>query len=80
MTTGSRTPKPVEVASIRVAPDELPRSAPTVRVENTQETYDGALAAGAESVSPPAMIIEGVCIAMVRAPGGVLIGMSGPTD
>ena len=35
--------------------------------------------AGAESVDPPTTIMEGVRVAMVRAPGGVLIGFSGPT-
>jgi hypothetical protein len=38
------------------------------------------MAAGAEPVSPPTKVMEGVCTAMVRAPGGVLIGFSGPTN
>ena len=59
---------------------EVPGSTPTVHVENTQAAYDAALRAGAESVSPPTQVMVGVCIAMVRAPGGVLIGFSGPTD
>jgi len=62
------------------APDESPGSTPTVHVEDTQSAYDAALAAGAESISSPTKIMEGVCTAMVRAPGGVLIGFSGPTD
>jgi uncharacterized protein len=64
----------------QTAPDEAPGSTPTVHVENTQSAYDAALAAGAESLSPPTVIMQGVCTAMVRAPGGVLIGFSGPTD
>ena len=64
----------------QTAPDEAPGSTPTVHVENTQAAYDAALSAGAESVSPPTKIMEGVCAALVRAPGGVLIGFSGPTD
>ena len=60
-------------------PDEQPGSTPTVHVEDTQAAYEAALRAGAESVSPPAHVMDGVCIAMVRAPGGVLIGFSGPT-
>ena len=64
----------------QTAPDEVPGSTPTVHVENTQAAYDAALEAGAESVSPPTYIMDGVCTAMVRAPGGVLIGFSGPTD
>lgn len=62
------------------APGENPGSTPTVHVENTQASYDAALAAGAESVDPPTKIMDGVCVALVRAPGGVLIGFSGPTD
>lgn len=61
-------------------PGEAPGSTPTVHVENTQAAYTAALAAGAESITVPTKIMDGVCIAMVRAPGGVLIGFSGPTD
>ena len=42
--------------------------------------YEAALAAGAQPVSPPTKVMDGVCIAMVLAPGGVLIGFSGPTS
>jgi hypothetical protein len=59
---------------------EAPGSTPTVHVSNTQQAYDAALAAGAESVSPPTKVMKGVCVATVRAPGGVVIGLSGPTD
>jgi predicted enzyme related to lactoylglutathione lyase len=62
------------------AAEEAPGSTPTVHVEDTQAAYDAALAAGAEPVNPPETVMEGVRIAMVRAPGGVLIGFSGPTD
>ncbi len=61
-------------------PDEMPGSTPTVHVANTQTAYDAALRAGAQSVNPPTRVMDGVCVAMVRAPGGVLIGLSGPTD
>jgi uncharacterized protein len=64
----------------QVAPGEPPSSTPTVHVEDTQSAFDAALAAGATEVRPPTKVMEGVCIAMVRAPGGVLIGFSGPTD
>ena len=63
----------------QTAVGELPSSTPTVHVEDTQAAYDAALAAGAEAVSAPTKIMDGVCTAMVRAPGGVLIGFSGPT-
>ena len=64
----------------QAASDEQPGSTPTVHVENTQASYDAALAAGAESVRPPTAVMPGVCVALVRAPGGMLIGFSGPTD
>jgi uncharacterized protein len=64
----------------QAAPGEAPGSTPTVHVESTDAAHDAALAAGAESVRPPETVMEGVRIAMVRAPGGVLIGFSGPTD
>jgi predicted enzyme related to lactoylglutathione lyase len=62
-----------------VAPGEVPGSTPTVHVEDTQAAYDAALAAGAEPVNPPERVMDGVCVALVRAPGGVLLGFSGPT-
>jgi uncharacterized protein len=61
------------------APDETPGSTPTVHVQDTRRTYDAALAEGAEGVRPPTKIMDGVCVATVRAPGGMLIGFSGPT-
>ena len=62
------------------APGETPGSTPSVHVEDTRASFDAALAAGAEPVRPPARVMEGVCVALVRVPGGVLIGFSGPTD
>lgn len=62
------------------APGEAPGSTPTVHVDDTQAAYDAALAAGAESIDPPRKIMEGVCVALIRAPGGVVIGFSGPTS
>jgi predicted enzyme related to lactoylglutathione lyase len=62
------------------AQGEAPGATPTVHVADTQATYDAALAAGAESIQPPTKVMDGVCTAMLRAPGGVLIGLSGPTD
>lgn len=60
-------------------PGEAPGSTPTVHVDDAQAAYDAALAAGAESIQPPMRIMAGVCVALVRAPGGVLVGFSGPT-
>jgi hypothetical protein len=50
-----------------------------VHVEGTETAYKAALAAGAESVDPPRKVMDGVCVALVRAAGRVLIGFSGPT-
>lgn len=63
----------------QVAPGETPGATPSVHVRDTQASFDAALAAGAEEVRPPTKVMEGVCVALVRAPGGVLIGFSGPT-
>lgn len=63
----------------QVASGETPGSTPTVHVRDTQAAFDAALAAGAEVMRPPTKVMEGVCIALVRAPGGILIGFSGPT-
>ena len=59
-------------------PSETPNSVPFVHVADAQESYDAALREGAESIQAPARVMEGVTIAIVRAPGGVVIGLSGP--
>jgi predicted enzyme related to lactoylglutathione lyase len=64
----------------RTAPAEQPGSTPTVHVRDTHAAFAHAVEAGAEPVTPPTKIMPGVCTALVRAPGGVLIGFSGPTD
>jgi uncharacterized protein len=53
-------------------------SLPFVHVADTRAAYEKALNAGAESVQPPERVMDGVSIAIVRAPGGVQIGLSGP--
>ena len=63
----------------QTASGEAPGSTPTVHVDDTDQAYQAALAAGAESVAEPHDIMPGVRIALVRAPGGVLLGLSGPT-
>lgn len=60
------------------ADGEAPGSTPTVHVEDTDAAYAAAVAAGATSLGAPETIMPGVRIALVRAPGGVLIGLSGP--
>jgi predicted enzyme related to lactoylglutathione lyase len=58
---------------------EPPGSTPTVHVDDTDAAYGAALAAGAEPVAEPHDVTPGVRIAVVRAPGGVVFGLSGPT-
>lgn len=61
-----------------ITPPETPSTIPYVHVADAQAAFDTALREGAEAVSPPMRVMEGVTIALVRAPGGVLIGLSGP--
>jgi uncharacterized protein len=62
----------------RVAPTEVPGSVPFVHVADAQAAFDAAVEAGAEPITPPTRVMEGVTTAVVRAPGGVPIGFSGP--
>lgn len=59
-------------------PPEIPGSIPYIHVADCQASYDKALAEGAEEMMSPTRVMEGVTIAIVRAPGGVPIGFSGP--
>lgn len=59
-------------------PSETPGSAFTVHVADTREAFESALREGAEEITPPTRVMEGVTIAVVRAPGGVPVGLSGP--
>ena len=60
------------------AGQEVPGSTPFVHVEDAQAAFDRAIKAGAQSIVPPTRVMEGVTTAIVRAPGGVAIGFSGP--
>jgi uncharacterized protein len=62
----------------RNGPDEVPGSIPYVHVEDCQAAFDRAVEAGAEPMLPPTRVMEGVTTAVVRAPGGVPVGFSGP--
>jgi hypothetical protein len=57
---------------------EVPGSVPFVHVEDAHAAFAKAISEGAEQISAPERVMEGVTIAMVRAPGGVTIGLSGP--
>jgi predicted enzyme related to lactoylglutathione lyase len=59
-------------------PAGAPNSTPYVHVEDAHDAFEKALRAGAEEVLPPTRMAEGVTTALVRAPGGVRIGFSGP--
>lgn len=62
----------------RVGPGEAPGSVPFVHVADTALVFEKALRAGAEQVTAPTRVMEGVTLAVVRAPGGITIGLSGP--
>jgi predicted enzyme related to lactoylglutathione lyase len=59
-------------------PFETPGSNFTVHVADAQAAFEKAVREGAEPMLPPTRVMEGVTIAMVRAPGGVPVGLSGP--
>ena len=59
-------------------PPELPGSLPYIHVADARAAFEKALREGAEEMMAPTRVMEGVTIAIVRAPGGVPIGLSGP--
>jgi len=59
-------------------PLEIPGSSFTVHVADTRAAFEQALREGAEEIMPPTPVMPGVTIAVVRAPGGVPVGFSGP--
>jgi uncharacterized protein len=61
-----------------VSPPEGPGSIPYVHVEDAHVAFERAIGAGAEEMLAPTRVMEGVTVAIVRAPGGVPIGLSGP--
>lgn len=61
-----------------VSPPEVPGSIPYVHVEDAYAAFEEAIGAGAEEMLAPTRVMEGVTVAIVRAPGGVPIGLSGP--
>jgi predicted enzyme related to lactoylglutathione lyase len=61
-----------------VQPGETPGSIPFIHVEDAHAAFAKAIAEGAEQISPPQRVMDGVTLAVVRAPGGVTIGLSGP--
>jgi predicted enzyme related to lactoylglutathione lyase len=61
-----------------VNPAEPPGTMAFVHVADAKESFEKALREGAEEMLAPHRVMEGVTIAVVRAPGGVPIGFSGP--
>jgi predicted enzyme related to lactoylglutathione lyase len=59
-------------------PPETPGTIPYVHVPDTDAAFQKALQEGAEEMLGPTRVMEGVTIAIVRAPGGVAVGFSGP--
>ncbi|SRR5258708_7748844 len=59
-------------------PSEAPGSSFSVHVADARAAFEKALGAGAEEILPPTQVMPGVTIAIVRAPGGVPVGFSGP--
>lgn len=60
------------------SPPEVPGSLPYVHVADARAAFEKAIFEGAEEMMPPTRVMEGVTVAIVRAPGGVPIGFSGP--
>ena len=59
-------------------PPEIAGSIPYVHVADCASAFAAALLEGAEEMMGPTRVMEGVTVAIVRAPGGVPIGFSGP--
>lgn len=57
---------------------ESPSNTPYVYVRDARATFESALAAGAEAIQSPEDMGDMVTTAIVRAPGGVVIGLSSP--
>jgi predicted enzyme related to lactoylglutathione lyase len=60
------------------SPAEMPGTIPYVQVASVKAAFAKALKAGAEEMMAPEAIMDDLSIAIVRAPGGVPIGLAGP--
>ncbi|HUR60951.1 MAG TPA: hypothetical protein VM286_01125 [Candidatus Thermoplasmatota archaeon] len=56
---------------------EAPRVTPYAHVASCSKTLEKALKAGARHIMGPDTIMPGVTLAVVEAPGGIMIGFSG---
>ena len=59
-------------------PPEIPGSIPYIHVQDARAAFETAIREGAEEMLAPQRVMDGVTVAIVRAPGGVSIGFSGP--
>ncbi len=64
----------------RAKPPETPGTTPVVHVADVHASFAKALREGAAEIAPPVKVMEGVCVATVRAPGGIVMGFSGPSE
>jgi len=60
------------------SPPEVPGTIPYVQVASVKAAFAKAIREGAEEMMAPEAIAEDLSIAIVRAPGGVPIGLAGP--
>jgi predicted enzyme related to lactoylglutathione lyase len=59
-------------------PPEIPGSIPYIHVKDVRAAYELARSAGAAEMFPPTEVMPGIMAAIVKAPGDVPIGFSGP--
>jgi predicted enzyme related to lactoylglutathione lyase len=62
----------------QTGPSESPGSVPFIHVADAAAAFAKAIREGAEEIVAPNRVMEGVTVAVVRAPGGITIGFSGP--
>jgi predicted enzyme related to lactoylglutathione lyase len=60
------------------APGEAENTIPYVQVTNVHKTFEKAISGGATQMMPPERIMPNLVIAIVRAPGGIVVGFAGP--
>jgi len=59
-------------------PGEAPRVTPYISTKDVGAQLKKALAAGAQHIMGPETVMPGVTLAVVQAPGGIMMGFSGP--
>lgn len=59
-------------------PGETENTIPYVQVTNVHKTFEKAISGGATQMMGPERIMPDLVIAIVRAPGGIVMGFAGP--